>query len=112
MGTLIFVTALGSLLAAARGIRPGPPALGAHSLSRWTTREVPKYVYSYALWLHAFPGLSYMVLAWCLSCGHLKACLSWVPELARGWQLTQVTFSCGLDCSRQAGWLPGDVSQK
>ena len=24
------------------GIEPGPPALGAQSLSHWTTREVPK----------------------------------------------------------------------
>ena len=76
------------------------------SLSHWTTREVPRHVYSYALWLCGFPGLSYVVLAWCLSCGHLKAHLSWVPKLACGWQLTRVTFSCGLGCSRQAGWVP------
>ena len=24
-----------------RGMEPGPPALGAQSLSRWTTREAP-----------------------------------------------------------------------
>ena len=28
------------------GIEPGPPALGAQSLSHWTTREVPCHVYS------------------------------------------------------------------
>ena len=25
------------------GIKPGPPALGAQSLSNWTTKEVPPY---------------------------------------------------------------------
>ena len=28
------------------GIERGPPALGAQSLSHWTTREVPCHVYS------------------------------------------------------------------
>ena len=27
-------------------IEPGPPALGAQSLTQWTTREVPEYIFN------------------------------------------------------------------
>ena len=34
-------------LAPGPGVEPGPPSLGAQSLSHWTTREVPPFSYNF-----------------------------------------------------------------
>ena len=46
------------------GIEPGPPALGAGSLSHWTTREVPiLWLLNSSLWL-SFPVHSFISIYW------------------------------------------------
>ena len=44
------------------GIKPGPPELGARSLSHWTTREVPSFTVSIFHFKKVFPSLSWRLL--------------------------------------------------
>ena len=62
LGSSIFVTVY-KLLVAAHGIKTGPPALGAWSLSHWTTREILPVVFFLSsmapLYVPVFPWVSW-----------------------------------------------------
>ena len=68
------------------GIEPGPPALGARSLSHWTTREVPSLPsYCLLLVIMIIWGIIIIIICW-----EMRQCCRW---LLRSYVITLNIYS-------------------